>query len=340
MPATSLRVPDLDLRTRLAAVCRPLSEAEGPLVGAEILDGGTFATTYRLTFGSGRRVVAKTAPTDPRRLMRYEHGILGTEELVYRLAADRPELRMPRVLLSDVTREHLDTDVLVVSHLDGVPWDTLDALAPEQRDAIVRELGGVMAHLHRVTGPTFGYPASLALQAGTWPEAFTAMTEGLLADGATWSVPLPVDRVRAAWARHHDALAEITTPRLVHTDLWPGNVFVDPESLRITGIIDTERSFWGDPLFELAGADQLGAGPAPRALVEGYAAAGGRLAATGSPVAGALTAADARLLLYRSYMYLVMTVEPAPRGYTGDWVAERLTHLSALLGAALDTLLA
>ncbi|MEP7762494.1 aminoglycoside phosphotransferase family protein [Sanguibacter sp. 25GB23B1] len=340
MLATPLRVPDQALRTRLAAVCRPLAEVEGLLVGAEILDGGTFATTYRLTFESGLRVVAKTAPTDTRRLMRYEHGILATEERVYRLAADRPELLMPRVLLSDFTRAHLDTDVLVVSHLDGVPWDTLDALSPGQHDAIVHDLGGIMAHLHRVTGPTFGYPATEALQASTWPEAFTAMTESLLDDGATWSVPLPVDRVRAAWARHHDALAEVTTPRLVHTDLWPGNVFVDPETLRITGIIDTERSFWGDPLFELAGADQLGTGPAPSALVEGCAAAGGRFDATALPVAGALAPADARLLMYRSYMYLVMTVEVAPRGFTGDWVPERLAHLAGLLDGALETLLA
>lgn len=340
MPENRLRVPDQAVRTRLAAACRPLVDAEGPLAGAEILEGGMFATTYRLTFASGLRVVAKTAPTDPRRLLRYEHGILGTEELVYRLAADRPELRMPRVLLSDFTREHLDTDVLVVSHLDGVPWESLDGLDPAGRDAIVHDLGGVMAHLHSVTGPVFGYPAAPSLQASTWPDAFTAMTESLLADATVWSVRAAADRVRDALARHRGALAEITMPRLVHTDLWPGNVFVDPASLRITGIIDTERAFWGDPLFELAGADQGGPGPAPRALVAGYAAAGGTLEATGLPVAGSLTPADARLLLYRSYMYLVQVVEVAPRGYTGDWVPERLAHLTGLLDAALETLLA
>jgi aminoglycoside phosphotransferase (APT) family kinase protein len=107
--------------------------------------------------------------------------------------------------------------------------------APDLRS----RLAAVCRELVATDGPTFGYPASPALQADTWPRAFTAMTESLLDDADTWSIPVPADRVRAAWLRHEAAPAEITVPRLVHTDLWPGNVFVDPRTLRITGIIDT-----------------------------------------------------------------------------------------------------
>lgn len=341
MTTTQTPATDLDdMTARLARVVAPLTPDAGPLERIERLEGGMFATTYRLHFAGGGRAVAKMAPTAADRLMRYEHGILGTEELVYRLGADRPELLMPTVLVSDFSRAHVDTDVLVVSHLDGVPWQSLAEQTAEQQATIRAGLGAVMVDLHSVTGTRFGYPAAPALQGDTWPEAFTAMMDALLDDAATWGTDLPAARIADAVARHRGALALVTTPHLVHTDLWEGNVFLDPDTLAITGIIDTERAFWGDPIFEFAGADQMGTGPVPAALADAYRAAGGTLDLTEPPCAGALSPSDARLLLYRVYMYTVLTVEPGPRAYEGDWLVGHLAQLSIMLTAALDLLLA
>ena len=41
----------------------------------------------------------------------------------------------------------------------------------------------------------------------------------------------------------------MTEPKLVHWDCWDGNIFV--QSGKVTGIIDWERSLWGDPLMEV-----------------------------------------------------------------------------------------
>ena len=196
----------------------------------------------------------------------------------------------------------------------------------------------VMAALHTVTGTRFGYPAAPALQGDTWPEAFTAMMGALLQDAADWGTDLPAARIADALARHRRALERVTTAHLVHTDLWEGNVFLDPDTLAITGIIDTERAFWGDPLFEFAGADQMGTGPVPAALADAYRAAGGTLDLTEPPRAGSLSDADARLLLYRVYMYTVLIVEPGPRAYQGEWLVGHLAALSVMLTAALDLL--
>ena len=339
MTTTQTTATDLDdMTARLAGVVAPLTTDAGPLERIERLEGGMFAVTYRLHFADGSRAVAKMAPTAADRLMRYEHGILGTEELVYRLASGRPELLMPTVLVSDFSREHIDTDVLVVTHLDGVPWQSLSEQTPEQLATVQAGLGTVMAALHTVTGTRFGYPAAPALQGDTWPEAFAAMVGALLDDAVTWGSDLPVARIADAVARHHGALALVTTPHLVHTDLWAGNVFLDPDTLAITGIIDTERAFWGDPIFEFAGADQMGTGPVPTALADAYRLAGGTLDLTEPPLGGALSPSDARLLLYRVYMYTVLIVEPGPRAYEGEWLVGHLAQLSDMLTAALDLL--
>jgi aminoglycoside phosphotransferase (APT) family kinase protein len=229
----------------------------------------------------------------------------------------------------------LPGDVLVVEHLDGVPLTDLRAagdLSPSDEQRIQHDLGAFMARLHTVQGIRFGYPnAEAGLVGGTWPDAFGRMVEALLADAHRWGTVLPHDRIRTAVARHRAALAEVTVPALVHTDLWSGNLFVDPSTVRLTGVIDTERSVWGDPLLELAGADQTGRGPVPEALVAGYAAEAGDLP-LGTP------SGEVRLLLYRLYMALVLTVEITPRGYSGDGVRHYRSVCEANVVAALDAL--
>ena len=317
-----------DVVRALSTVLAPL----GRLHGVERLTGGMFATTYRAHLDDGSRVVVKTAPTATERLLTYELDLLRTEAEVYRLAADRPDLLMPTVLLTDLSRTELPTDVLVASHLDGIPLIDAGELPPLVADEVQRQLGGLMARLHTVHGDHFGYPNRAAgLHAPTWPKAFGRMVDALLGDARRWGTPLPEDEIHAVLRRHAAALAEVRTPSLVHTDLWAGNLFVDPASGALTGVIDTERSVWGDPLLELAGADQTGRGPVPAALLAGYAEAGGTL-----PLG--TSSGDDRLLLYRLYMALVLLVEIGPRGYVGDWVDAHRATAESNLRAALDAL--
>ncbi|MEN1974585.1 phosphotransferase family protein [Cellulomonas sp. P4] len=326
--------PDQHLRAALPGVLAPLGE----VVALERLTGGLFATTFRAALADGSRVVIKTAPTATERLLTYEHDLLRTEALVYRLAAERPALLMPRLLLTDFTRAAVPSDVVVASHLDGVPLLELavDGALPPDVEARVRpQLGALMARLHAVTGERFGYPDPATTLAGTtWPEAFDRIVGALLADARRWGTGLPESEIRAAVARHRTALADVRRPALVHTDLWAGNLFVDPGTLRLTGVIDPERAVWGDPLLELAGADQTGLGPVPDDLVAGYADAAGAV----GPLALGTPAGDARLLLYRMSMTLVLLVEMTPRGYTGPGADAHRTTCEATLRAVLDGL--
>jgi len=309
----------------LSAVVAPV----GRLTASERLTGGLFATTFRVTLDDGRRVVVKTAPTDTGRLLTYEHDLLRVEALVYGLADGRPELLMPTVLHTDFSRTILPGDVVVVSHLSGVPLNEAGLEPGDPRTVRAEtELGAYLARQHTITGDRFGYPSSPDLQAATWPEAFGRIVEALLADALRWGTDVPADEIRAAVARHEAALAEVTTPTLVHTDLWPGNLFIDPSSGALLGVIDPERAVWGDPLFDLVGADAMWNGTSEH-LLAGYAAQAGAPWAVDEP------AAATRLLLYRMQLTLVMIVEIAPRAYEGDWLVTYVPALRAILARAL-----
>jgi len=95
----------------------------------------------------------------------------------------------------------------------------------------------------------------------------------------------------------------VTTPVLVHFDLWQGNVFVDPAESRVVGIIDPERAFWGDPVADFVSLALFGDIEDEPDFLAGY----GGVAFT--------PAMRYRFRLYRVYLYLIMIVEGAPRGY-------------------------
>ncbi|GAA4839656.1 hypothetical protein GCM10023221_16630 [Luteimicrobium xylanilyticum] len=323
---------------QLAALCAPL----GRPVSSERLAGGLFAAVHAVTLDDGRRVVVKAGTADASRLLAYERGIIGTEAAFLRLVhatPGAPSDLVPALLHEDRSRTAFPGDAVVMSAVPGVPWfrvatdaeragTPLDAATTAR---VQREVGAALARLHRATGTAFGYPAPEAgLARTTWPDAFAAMIEAVLDDAARWGIEVPSFAVREAAVRGEPALARITTPRLVHGDLWAGNVLVDPATCTVTGLIDGERALFGDPLFDLMAADPFGTGGIPAPLVEGYRAAGGDLAEPRTPAA---EDEAARLRLYRLYLHLVMHVEQGPRGPASPEHHDRIAqNLETLVG--------
>ncbi|MFI6039757.1 phosphotransferase family protein [Streptomyces sp. NPDC051315] len=309
------------------------STGSGCRVETELTDGW-FNTAYRVLLDDGRPAVVKVAPPPGAAVLRYERGILATEAMVYRRIAALPGGGVPTPALL-----HAGEEFLAVSVLEGTPWDkAADSLSPAARTALRRDLGAITARLHTLAPEDgrFGYPAAeSALSAPDWRTAFTAMVDALLDDAERWRSPLgiPPDAVRALVAEGGYALDEVTAPRLVHFDLWPGNIFVDVtgdgERARIAGLIDHERAFWGDPAAELVSLAFGGDTGPDSDLVAGYTEAGGSL--------GFGPAFRHRLALYHLYLGLLLVIECGPRGYGPDHLAlcrrtlaDTVTRLRAL----------
>jgi aminoglycoside phosphotransferase (APT) family kinase protein len=315
---------DTLLRTSTGAGCRVESE----------LTDGWFNTAYRVLLDDGRQAVIKLAPPPDAAVLRYELGIMATEATVYRRIATMPDPGVPTPTLL-----HAEAEFLALSVLTGTRWDlAAGRLSSDTQAALRRDLGAITARLHTLSPDDgrFGYPAAeSALSAPDWRTAFTAMVDALLDDAVRWRSPLgvPLEDIRALVAEGAYALDEVTEPRLVHFDLWPGNVFVDAHGhggpARITGLIDHERAFWGDPAAELVSLAFGGDTGPDSDLVTGYTEAGGSLDFT--------RAFHHRVALYRLYLGLLLVVECGPRGYSPDHLAFCRRTLAESI-AALRTL--
>jgi len=243
---TKTDVPFTVLKSRLTAT---LGE---PPAGIVELDGGMFNSAFRVVMGGGEQLVVRVGPTPDAPLLRYERDLLSTEIDMMRLVRDNTSIPVPRIV--HVSRSGDEISGAAWFAMEVVPGRPLDevrhGLSEKARDSIDRDVGRILVELNSITGQVFGYPNRVETQHPQWRQAFERILADLLDDGADKDVPLPLrsQDIRILAEGDSWALSEVTEPRLVHWDLWDGNVFVDDGE--ITGIIDFERALWGDPLME------------------------------------------------------------------------------------------
>lgn len=289
------------------------------------LRDGYFNAAYCIDLSDGRRVVLKVAPPSGVQVMRYEHNILRTEVQMLRAVRAQTTVPVPTVYYHDDSHTLIDGDYFLMSFVEGAAYHHhREAFSPRRQAIVEQTIGDYLRQINSITGSFFGYPTMEAAAYQSWRLAFLAMFDNLLQDGRDKQVTLPLtyEALRAQVEAVAPVLDTVVRPQLVHLDLWDGNIFIEPKSGEITGIIDFERALWGDPLMEF----QYRTLEVTPAFESGY---GQALLAE--------PAAAARRTLYNLYLYLIMIVECAYRNYETDdqerWARQQLAgELQRLAG--------
>lgn len=327
--------------SEIEAMARAAFGAAVRVAACHPAEQGLYNAAYLLDlFGGGpERVFLKVAPPDDVPVLTYEKDLLRTEiEVLKALAAAKVAAPVPKVLAEDLSRRVVDRDAVFMQALEGRSLSAVRAdIDPADLRALRRQIGTIAASFADVTAPVFGYPGHRELQAPSWREAWRRIVDALLADARRFDSPLPasIGEIAGLFDAALPALEDVATPRLAHYDLWDGNVLVRPgaRGWTVTGVIDWERAFYGDPLAEIVSLVLFDDAEQRTTVLDALAAAGGPAAAD--------PAAQRRLALYRAYLWLIMIVEAGPRGAAGSillptsWAAKLLMRdLTTAAGAA------
>ena len=163
------------------------------------------------------------------------------------------------------------------SLLPGTQGMRLMKERPARAPGVAATVGRMIALLQAVPVPGFGTTpigGRFAARRGTWREEWAAWVWGALGLARSDGVHLGplTDAVEARLSDQLGALDTVTTFSLVHGDLHPSNLLFEPtegDGVRLTGLVDWEGAFAGDPLAEWAVSLELPAETLGHVL-EGY----------------------------------------------------------------------
>jgi aminoglycoside phosphotransferase (APT) family kinase protein len=286
------------------------------LKGVKELKGGFFNTSYLLTFQDNRKVVLKISPSRDIKVMRYEKDIMVNEVCVLNKISSDLYIPVPKVLFYDTDMDIIKRDYFFMNFVHGYPLnDVYDELTEIQRSNVSSELGIYARKVTGIKSDYFGDISKKDKQFKTWSETFLFMIKELLEDARDNRVKLIYDYtdIYQMIEEHREALDMVKEPSLIHKDLWKGNIFVDPKTAEIGGIIDYERSIYGDVLME----------PVCGFLLNNYAFMNSFLGRTYLEDDEKI-----RSIVYRIYLFIIMITECSYRQYPWEnsdkWAREQL----------------
>jgi aminoglycoside phosphotransferase (APT) family kinase protein len=300
------------------ALARTAFGSRARVVDASLADEGWYNTGYRLTLsGAGpKRAFLKVAPPMATPVLTYEFELMRAETLLLQVLEKAEVPHIPAVLATDFSHQIIPSDCLFMTWVDGVMLSTARAgMAEVDCVRVRRQIGVVCGTASRIEGEAFGYPAQPRLQAPSWRAAFGRMVGGALDDARQFeaALPMPAEALAAIFEKAAPLLDGVGRPCLTHYDLWDKNVMVrqDADGWTLSGVLDWERGFFGDPLADVISQTLEGGANERAAAMQGLAEGRGE--------AHAMDEGDfRRLALYRAYLWLIMIVEAGPRGFGGS----------------------
>ncbi|MCB9135164.1 MAG: phosphotransferase [Anaerolineales bacterium] len=218
-------------------------------VGAiQEMGGGTFNETYLVKLGGRNKAILRVAPQPRPDLFWDDVVLMRREHAMFPYFASLSPL-IPKILLTDFTHQLIDRDYMFQSVLPGERWSEIEhELTPDENLSLWRQCGEIVQRMHATSGEWFGYPfpGFHAQWSDVVLERFSRISQSMEAH----ELKLPTFDAIFKFIRNQSHIFdEIVRPSLLHGNLWTFNFLVErgEDGPTITGVLDMERAWWGDP---------------------------------------------------------------------------------------------
>lgn len=204
---------------------------------------GMFNSVYEVM--GDREYVLKISPKTDLPVMKYENDMLKTELYWYDVISENTDIFVPEIYYSDFTRKYVDANWFIMEKIDGVTRNKLDLPQDEKLKKSVE----IISKIHNMQGEKFGY-----VQNGlhnNWYEALRSMIVNLLSDADKFGKPSKNGKKLLSYCDNYKNILEKAPCTAVNYDLWDANLICkNTKNGTVFTLIDPERSFWGDPVFD------------------------------------------------------------------------------------------
>ena len=263
------------------------------------LTEGLFNAAYRVDFADGGASVLKIAAADGSGLLSNEVGMMQAEVAAMRLLRERGLPYVAEVQFADFTRTRCTGSYFF---MECLPGRSLNACRSELTEAdaarVLTQVGRFQREVAAIHGEAFGLLGDTQ-RFPTLHGLVRHMFANVLRDAQAKQVDLgyAADALLARLDADEAIFAEVTTPSLVHWDMWEGNIFV--QNGELSGVIDWERAMWADPFMD----DRFRRHTRHPAFLAGFGQA------------DFTPAEQCRIAWYDLFLYTTMTVECFYRQY-------------------------
>ncbi len=222
---------------------------------------GRFSDTYTITSYEDEYVL-RIAPPDSVLQLFYEYRMMWQEPRIHKLLLEYTDVPVPEIVAYDFSRHIIDRDYLIMKRLPGTPFNEV-RLDGETMNRALFEWGDHVSSIHSIKDEKnrFGYLGehNCMEPQQSWADAFSVMFRKELEDILDANVydEKTVDFAYGLLQDNIKIFNNCTDSRLCHGDLWVTNLLVHTDG-SVTGLIDFDRSCWGDIEWDMAIAEYCG----------------------------------------------------------------------------------
>ncbi len=222
----------------------------------EILDykeltDGMCNVAYYINFNDGSKSILKISAADNSGFMSQEVNMMYAEVETMRLLKKNNIPCIAEVQYYDNSRTICTGEYFFMEVFEGENLHTYrDKISEAEFSSLRFAVGEFQRSLLNITNDTFGLFGDFDNKFDNFYDFLVHLITNLVEDSAKKNIDLGVERSKIIelLSKERKYFDEVKTPNLVHFDMWEGNVFVNEG--KINGVIDWERSIWGDFLME------------------------------------------------------------------------------------------
>lgn len=224
-----------------------LAQIPGQTSDVEELMGGEVNTTFLIHHNEEEEIllIANNSPrADLQRLSPYFHPDKLSKNLIVADISNRFKIPIPKILTHS---QDAPMSWMLIEKANGVNLENLfDSLSPKRKVKVIQKLAKTLSDIHTIPlseleqiSPLLGVEADQG--ENVFQTISILLNLNVISQGFA-------EQARD-WYMKHSLVLPSPTKSLVHRDYYQRNVFVDPVTLDVTGIIDwTDTAHIGDPV--------------------------------------------------------------------------------------------